>query len=130
MPFKAGVLYFLIVFGNGFVLGTMRVLWLVPRFGARIAELMEMPVMLAVSYGAASWITRRFLVSRAASSRLAMCGFALLLLVLLEFTLVPWLRGMSLSDYFANLDPVSGLAYYAALGFFAIAPYLISKGPP
>ncbi len=44
--FKAGVLYFTIVFD--FVLGPIRVLWLVPRFGTRMAELMEMPIMLVV----------------------------------------------------------------------------------
>jgi hypothetical protein len=38
---KAGLLYFALVFGAGFVLGAVRVLWIVSRFGARAAELME-----------------------------------------------------------------------------------------
>jgi hypothetical protein len=46
---KAGVLYFTLVFGAGFVLGPMRILCLVPRVGTRTAELMEMPMMLAWS---------------------------------------------------------------------------------
>jgi hypothetical protein len=36
---KASVLYFTLVFGAGFVLGTIRTLWVVPRVGARTAEL-------------------------------------------------------------------------------------------
>jgi hypothetical protein len=40
---KAGVVYFALVFGAGFVLGTIRTLWVVAFFGARKAELMEMP---------------------------------------------------------------------------------------
>lgn len=41
---KAGALYFALAFGAGFVLGTIRVLWAVPRFGERTAELMETPI--------------------------------------------------------------------------------------
>lgn len=36
---KAGLAYFALVFGTGFVLGAVRVTLLVPRFGERIAEL-------------------------------------------------------------------------------------------
>jgi hypothetical protein len=41
---KPGVLYFGFVFGVGFVLGTIRALWIVPRLGTRLAELMEAPI--------------------------------------------------------------------------------------
>jgi hypothetical protein len=44
----AGALYFALAFGAGFVLGTIRVLWVVPRVGERTAELMETPIMLVV----------------------------------------------------------------------------------
>ena len=37
---KAGVLYFALVFGVGFLLGPIRILWAVPHFGTRMAELM------------------------------------------------------------------------------------------
>ncbi len=42
---KAGAAYFAAVFGTGFVLGTVRTLWLVPRLGTRNAELIEAPFM-------------------------------------------------------------------------------------
>ena len=38
---QAGVLYFALVFGVGFVLGPIRLFWIVPRVGTRVAELME-----------------------------------------------------------------------------------------
>jgi hypothetical protein len=56
---KAGVLYFTFTFGAGFVLGTIRILWVVPNFGTRTAELMETPIMLVVIIFAARWIVRR-----------------------------------------------------------------------
>jgi hypothetical protein len=46
---KAGTLYFALVFGAGFVLGPIRILWAVPRFGTRMAELVETPLMLVVT---------------------------------------------------------------------------------
>jgi hypothetical protein len=64
---KAGAAYFALVFAVGFVLGTIRTLWLVPRVGTRTAELMEMPLMLAATILAA----RRTLLRLAAS-----CGQA------------------------------------------------------
>jgi len=55
---KPAVLYFAFVFGAGFVLGTIRVLPVVPRIGTRTAELMETRVMIVVSFLAARWIIR------------------------------------------------------------------------
>ena len=56
---KAGAVYFAIVFGVGFILGAIRTLWVVPRVGARNAELMEMPIMLVVTILAARWTVLR-----------------------------------------------------------------------
>ena len=57
---KAGAVYFALVFGAGFALGTIRTLWVVPTVGTRTAELMETPIMLVVVVLAAGWIVRRF----------------------------------------------------------------------
>ena len=43
------MLYFALMFAAGFVLGTVRSRWIVPRLGVRTAELMEAPIMLVVS---------------------------------------------------------------------------------
>jgi hypothetical protein len=42
--FKAGGLYFVLVFAVGFALGAIRTMWIVPRIGARRAELTETPI--------------------------------------------------------------------------------------
>ena len=74
---KAGILYFALVFGAGFVLGTIRTLFVVPRVGTRMAELLETPIMLVVTIVAAQWIIRRLAVPPTGSSRLGMGCIAL-----------------------------------------------------
>jgi hypothetical protein len=124
---KAGALYYALVFGAGFVLGGFRVLWVVPRFGTRMAELMETPLMLLVTIVAAQWAARRLAVPGGWFTRLGMGCIALGLLLVSEFTLVLWVRGLSIREYLANRDPVSGAVYYALLGLFAIMPLLVAR---
>jgi hypothetical protein len=99
---KAGVIYFVLVFGAGFVLAPIRILWVVPRFGTRMAELMETPIMFVVIFVAARWIVRRPAVPSTLSSRVGMGCVALGLMLVGEFTLVLWLRGLSISEYLAT----------------------------
>jgi hypothetical protein len=81
---KAGALYFSLVFGAGFVPGPIRILWLVPRFGTRTAELMETPLMLAVVIVAARWVVRRLALSSTSSKRLGVGLVALGLLLVVD----------------------------------------------
>lgn len=122
---EAGVLYFLFVFATGFVLGIARTLWVVPRVGARKAELMEAPIMLVVTILVARWIVLRLAIPSAPSARLETGGIGLILMLLAEFGLVRWLRGMRIREYFASRDPVTGTVYYVMLALFAAMPLLL-----
>jgi hypothetical protein len=124
---KAGALYFALVFGAGFVFGTVRTLWVVPRVGTRTAELMETPLMLAVTIVAARWIVLHFFVSSVPSARLGMGGIALGLMLAAEFGLVLWVRGLSVREYLATRDRVSGTVYYVMLGVFAVMPLFVAR---
>ena len=119
---KAGVVYFALVFGAGFVLGTIRTLWVVPRLGVRTAELTEMPIMFGISVLAARWVVRHVQVSPLRSRRLTMGCIALGLMLVAEFTLGLWIRGTTIRGYFAARDPVSGAVYFMTLGAFAVIP--------
>lgn len=127
---KAGILYFAVVFGAGFLLGSIRILWVSPRLGVRAAELLETPVMIGVTIVAAGWIVRKLVVPPTLASRLGMGFIALTLLLLAEFTLVLWLRGISIRDYLASRDPVSGTVNYAALGVFGVMPLFVARKTP
>ena len=124
---KAGMLYFVFVFGAGFLLGPIRILWVVPRLGTRVAELLEAPIMFVITIMAARWIVRRLAVPSTASSRLSMGGIALGLMLIAEFTLVLWLRGLSIREYLAGRDPVAATAYYVTLGVFGVMPLLVAR---
>jgi hypothetical protein len=126
MILRAGVLYFALVFGAGFALGTIRTLWTAPSFGTRTAELMEMPIMLAVIVFAARWVARRLGVPPRMVTRLGFGFVALGLLLIAEFTMVLWLRGLTIHDYLAGRDPVAGTVYFIMLGVFAFMPLLLA----
>lgn len=119
--------YFALAFGAGFALGTIRLLWLVPQFGARAAELGELPVMLLVIFFAARWIVRRFAVPPVALARLGVGLTALACLLLVEFTVVLWLQGVTIGESLRNRDPVSGTAYALALLLFALMPLFVHR---
>jgi len=124
---KAGALYFALVFGAGFVLGTLRVLFVVPRLGGRNAELIEAPLMLAVTFLAARWTVRRLAVPPVWRHSLAMGCVALGLLLAAELGVVLGLRGLSPGEYFRTLDPVAGTVYYALLAAFAVMPVFVAR---
>lgn len=124
---KAGLCYFALVFGAGFVLGTIRVLLIVPRFGMRTAELMETPLMFGATLLAARWVVRRFSLPPRPATRLGVGFVALGLLLLLEFTVVLWLQGFTIGEYFESRDAVAGTVYIVMLGVFAIMPLLVAR---
>jgi hypothetical protein len=62
---------------NGFVLGAIRALWVVPHVGTRTAELMEIPIMLVVTIVAARWTVLHLSAPMFWSSRLEMGCIAL-----------------------------------------------------
>lgn len=123
----AGGAYFALVFGAGFVLGAIRVPFLVPRLGVRIAELIEMPVMLAVVLLSARFIIRRFALPTTTSVRLGVGLVALGLILLAELSLAVVLQSQSLGDYIASRDPVSGSVYFAMLVILSLMPLILAR---
>jgi hypothetical protein len=126
----SSVVYFAIVFGAGFVFGMVRVMWLVPAVGVRIAVLTELPLMVAVVFVAARWVNRRFLAKRDQPARLIVGVTALVLLLLAELFVGVIILGLTPRDVFLNRDPVSGTAYYLSLCVFALMPWCLGRAGP
>lgn len=123
---KAAFSYFAIVFTAGMILGPIRVLFAVPRLGERIAEVLEMPLVIVVMVLAARWVVRKFHLPPDAISRLAVGFIALSCGLVFELLVLKW-RGLALAEYFATRDPVSGAAYYLALMLFGFMPLLVRR---
>ena len=124
---KSAVLYFALVLGTGFVLGSIRVPFLVPRLGERYAELLEMPIMFVAIVLAARHVVRKFTLPASPSLRLLVGFAALAMSVVAELLLAAWLQERSVVQYIASRDPVSGSVYVGMLLLFALMPYILGR---
>jgi hypothetical protein len=125
---RAGAAYFALVFGAGFALGLIRVPFLMPRLGERVAELLETPLMLVVIYFASRYVVRRFALTSSARLAVAVGMLALVLLLTAEFLLAAALQGRSIVAYISGRDPISGAVYLASMVLYAVMPWLQTRG--
>lgn len=124
---KAGLVYFALVFAAGFALGTIRVLFVVPAVGEAPAVLVEIPIMLTISWIVCRLIVRRFAVPPVIRDRAVTGGLAFALLMTAEIG-VAWLLGRrSVSAYLAHYVTLAGAFGLAGQLAFAAFPLLQLK---
>jgi hypothetical protein len=119
----AMLFYFGSVFGVGFLLGPIRVLWLEPRFGPIIATACEAPFMLLAILIAARWVPRILNIRRDSKALVLIGVGSLVLLQIADFTIGFWLRGFTPKEQFVQLLTAQGSIYAALLASFAIMPW-------
>lgn len=124
---KVGALYFACVFGIGFLLGAIRTLWVAPYVGMRLAELWEMPLMFVAILLTVRLLNRHSSMPHTTAGRLGVGFIALCFLLAAELGSVPWLRGLTLDEYFASHDPISGTPSAGMLVLFAATPVLFRQ---
>lgn len=117
----AGIFYFLIVFGVGFLLGTVRILVLAPRVGETAAVLIELPAMLAISWVACGVLLRKLRVPAAPAARLVMGAVALTLLIAAEAMLAAAF-GETPAQFLHSLQSAPGALGLAGQVAFAVFP--------
>jgi hypothetical protein len=124
---KAGIIYFLLVFAVGWILGPIRELWAVPHFDLMAATLSEAVIMLIAMMVAARWVIRRFEVPQTLSDTLSIGLIAIGLLFPAEIAGVLWVRGLSFQEYLASF--VTGPGVISAIMFllFAAMPTLVTR---
>ena len=124
---KPAAAYFGLVFGTGFVLGMVRVPFLVPWVGERIAELIEAPLMLLAIVLAARWVVRRFCAETGQAMLFGVGAIAAGLVLAADLAVGAGLRGMSPVQVFTERDPVSGAVYYGLIAIFALMPWISAR---
>ncbi|GAB4295391.1 MAG: hypothetical protein Kow0058_12970 [Roseovarius sp.] len=120
----AGVMYFAAIFAAGIVLGTARVLLLVPRIGETAAVAAELPLMLALSWGVAGALIARARVPAAVAARLVMGSAGLMLLLVAEAILATRGLGQSLAQHLAHYATAAGALGLAGQLGFGLMPLL------
>lgn len=119
----AGLIYFAVVFSAGFILGAVRVVYIIPRLGAMGAVLIELPVMLVISWGVCGALIRWFCVPGRAGHRAAMGAIAFALTMAAELAVAQFVFGMSgeeFLDSFVSPNGVIGLAGQIAFALFPL----------
>lgn len=119
---KATASYWGIIFALGFVLGTLRVLWLAPLSGPVAATLTELPVILAASWWAAGWAVRRFAIAGSGEA-LAIGAGAFALLMAAECALAVGMMGQTPAQWLARLREPAALLGLAGQVVFALMPW-------
>ena len=118
----AAVAYWAVVFALGFVLGTVRTLWLAPAIGLVPATLAELPVMLGASWLASGWLVRRFAIVSTGAG-LAMGGLAFALLMAAECALAAGLIGQTPGAWLTGLAQPHALLGLGGQVVFALMPW-------
>ena len=119
----AAIVYWAVVFALGFVLGTIRVLWVIPLVGLMPATLLELPIILAASWLAAGWLVRRFTIASSGEA-LAVGALAFAILMVAECVLAVMLMAQSPAQWLTGLAAPHALLGLAGQGFFALMPWL------
>jgi hypothetical protein len=124
---KAGVIYFLLVFVVGWILGPIRELWAVSHFGRLAATVSEAVIMLSAMMVAARWVIRRFEVPQTLSATLSIGLIAIGLLFPAEIAGVVWVRGLSLRGYLASFVTGPGVISLLMFLVFGAMPTLVTR---
>jgi hypothetical protein len=123
-PLLAGIVYFAFVFALGFVLGTVRTLFVqdAPSAGRLLGVLIELPITLGASWFLCRSVIRRFDVAPKVAARAVMGGLAFALLMLAELLVGALLFGRTPVEHFALYRDPSYALGLAAQVAFALMP--------
>lgn len=121
-----GLVYFAVVFALGFLLGTLRTVFVrdAPSDVRLLGVLIELPIMLTASWFLCRTVIRRFAVAPTVVARAVMGGLAFALLLLAEILVGALLFGRTPGEHFALYREASYALGLAAQMAFALMPLM------
>jgi hypothetical protein len=122
--FRAGMVYAGVVFAFGFMMGTIRALFVSPAIGEIYAVMLEIPVMLAVSWLSCLLVIRQFNVGTALAGRLTMGILAFCLLMMAEACLSMIALGVTLSQHLETYRAPAAILGLGAQIVFGALPVI------
>lgn len=108
-----------------FALGTVREFLVTPAVGLTDALLIEMPVMMVVSYFAARFVLDRTPEAKTPGDRLFVGCAAFMLLIMAEEAMTRILQGISIFTLWADFEPLAVIANIVGLGLFMLMPLFV-----
>ncbi|HMQ58053.1 MAG TPA: hypothetical protein PKE65_05855 [Rhizobiaceae bacterium] len=124
---RHAALYAALLFGAGFVLGTIRNIVLIPQIGVTPAVLAELPFMLAIAWFVARSLVRRLRPNDDAGSNIAVGLIGFVLLQAAELALGVFGFGLSLDAIASSFETAHGMAGLAAQLATAFFPALVKR---
>jgi hypothetical protein len=122
----SAAVYFTIVFVMAFALGALRVIVIAPRLGTLVAVLLEVPIVLGVSWVVCVQVVSLFDVPNEWLPRLLMGGLAFLLLMIAEPAIAIFGFRGSLTQYLGGFRSTAGLIGLLGQIAFALIPFVQS----
>jgi hypothetical protein len=120
----ASFFYFTFVFVVGFMLGTARILFVIPIWGETLATILELPLMLGASWWVCRHIIKRYRLPSDIATRMGMGLLALVMLLGAEVLLGILGLGRSLTDQWAEFQKPGPLLGLLAQFLFAAFPFI------
>ncbi|MDX2237858.1 MAG: hypothetical protein NW203_09880 [Hyphomonadaceae bacterium] len=121
---KAAVIYCLLIFAIGFAFGVLRYAFVSDLLGRRIAVLVEVPVMVVLSWALCGWALVRFVVPKHWPARAWMGALAFALMLAAEAALSILLIGRSFAQHLGHLASDVGRIGLVGQVLFGLMPLL------
>ncbi|XOV88197.1 MAG: hypothetical protein ACFHX7_25105 [Pseudomonadota bacterium] len=116
-----GLVYFAAALLLGFLLGTLRTLVMIPLVGEVVAVLLELPIILALTWLCCRQIIGRFGIAPRWQDRFQMGALALVILLTVEFLMFVYLFDNAPGSFLTRPGDLLGLA---GQGIYALFPTL------